>query len=270
MCQAFVKNFAGLLSLRTLSGIAEAGFLPGVIYHMAFWYPANRMPLRLAIFYGCMMLSGTISGLLSYAISFMNNDGGLAGWKWMFLLEGAPAILLTFIGYFCLPNYPEHATFLTATERELIIESVPTSQPKGGSDWVWSEAWAVFKDLNTYLFTAIWFFHAVGGCGVTMVLPTVVHDLGLEGTAISQLMAMPPYALGCGLLILVGWLVEKKWLNGFKTAVVLEIITATCYIALCIFQQKWVKYILIMIAIICSVGVFPILWPGKPPLRTLF
>lgn len=81
MCQGATHSYAGILACRFFLGFAEAGFYPGVLYHMSFWYPADRMALRIAFFYACGQFSGTISGLLAFAISFMNGVGGLAGWR---------------------------------------------------------------------------------------------------------------------------------------------------------------------------------------------
>ena len=63
--------------------LSEAGYYPGVLYHLSFWFPVNKMALRIAFFYACGQFSGTISGLLAFAISFMNGAGGLAGWRWV-------------------------------------------------------------------------------------------------------------------------------------------------------------------------------------------
>lgn len=83
MCQGATQNYSGLLACRFFLGAAEAGFFPGVLYHLSFWYPTHRLPLRIAFFYACGMFAGTVSGLLAYAISFMNGTGGLAGWRWV-------------------------------------------------------------------------------------------------------------------------------------------------------------------------------------------
>jgi MFS family permease len=87
MCQGAAQSYAGLLICRFFLGAAEAGFYPGVLYHLSFWYPSDQMALRFAFFYACGMFSGTIGGLLAYAISFMNGVAGLAGWRWMFILD---------------------------------------------------------------------------------------------------------------------------------------------------------------------------------------
>ena len=107
MCQGATQNYAGILACRFFLGAAEAGFYPGVLYHLSFWYPTDKLPLRIGFFYACGMFSGTISGLLAYAISFMNGLGGLAGWRWLFILEGIPAILCAVYTWFFLPNFAQ-------------------------------------------------------------------------------------------------------------------------------------------------------------------
>lgn len=192
MCQGAVQNYAGILATRFFLGLAEAGFYPGVLYHLSFWYPADSMALRLAFFYACGQFSGTISGLLAYAISFMNGVGGLAGWRWLFVLEGIPALLCGLYTYFYLPDYPDASTkFLTQDEKDAILGSVPKTQPKSAAKtWDPAQVRALFSDPTFATFLMIWICHAIGGWGVSKVLPTVVYDLGMEGSAVSQLMTM--------------------------------------------------------------------------------
>jgi MFS family permease len=94
MCQAATQNYAGLLATRFFLGLAEAGYFPGVLYHLAFWYPAKKTALRIAFFYACGMFSGTISGLLAFAISYMNGLAGIAGWRYVVVVP-KPALLLS-------------------------------------------------------------------------------------------------------------------------------------------------------------------------------
>ena len=150
------------------------------------------MALRLAFFYACGQFSGTISGLLAYAISFMNGVGGLPGWRWVFLLEGIPALLCGVYTYLYLPDYPDASTkFLTQEEKDTILDSVPKTQPKSGAKtWNRAQAKTLFIDPTFWTFLMIWICHAIGGWGVSKVLPTVVYDLGMEGSAVSQLMTM--------------------------------------------------------------------------------
>ena len=198
MCQGAAQSYGGLLACRFMLGAAEAGFYPGVLYHLSFWYPSDQMALRIAFFYACGMFSGTISGLLAYAISFMNGVAGLAGWRWMFILEGIPAIFCGLYTYFFLPNYPDSSKFFSEDEKRAIIANLPATQPNSkAKTWDWSQAKTLFRDPTFFTFTLLWICHAIGGWGVSTVLPTVIYELGMTGTAIAQLMTMVSPFLLC-------------------------------------------------------------------------
>ena len=111
-----------------------------------------------------------------------------------------------------LPNYPdEKATFVTTEEKQIIIDSLPKTQPRGhAKTWNSEQVKALFKDPTFPAFSFIWIFHAIGGWGINTVLPTVIYELGLTGTAVAQLMTMPAYVVGCSSLVCIGWLIHKK------------------------------------------------------------
>lgn len=191
MCQGATQNYAGILACRFFLGLAEAGFYPGVLYHLSFWYPTERLPLRIGFFYACGMFSGTISGLLAYAISFMNGISGLAGWRWLFILEGIPAILCGVVTFFFLPNYPETVKFLTDAEKEAIIDDLPEQAPKMNAKTLnFDQIKELFRTPSFIPFSFIWITHGIGGWGISFVLPTVIYELGIQGSAASQLMTM--------------------------------------------------------------------------------
>lgn len=191
MCQGATKSYSGILACRFFLGFAEAGFYPGVLYHLSFWYPTDRMPWRVAFFYASGQFSGTISGLLAYAISFMDGTAGLAAWRWVFILEGIPAILCGFYTFFFLPNYPETSKFLTPKETHIIKDALPKTQPTmNGKAFNAAEVKALLTEPTTLTFCLLWICHGIGGWGVTFVLPTAIYQLGLTDTAISQLMTM--------------------------------------------------------------------------------
>ncbi|KAK4902730.1 hypothetical protein LTR27_000669 [Elasticomyces elasticus] len=255
----------GIVSMCQVLGLMEAGYYPGVLYHLSFWYPADQMALRIAFFYSCGQFSGTISGLLAYAISFMNGAGGLAGWRWVFILEGIPAILCGVYTLFFLPNYPgPESKFLSAAETEVLINDLPKSQPDAkAKTWNPAQAKALLQDPTFYTFTLIWMCHAIGGWGITTVLPTVIHDLGLTDSAVSQLMTMPTYAFGCACLILIGWLIHTKRIVSWAAAMTLELVACVCYIILITVRTAIVRYIFLTIAVGCSISIYPILWPER-------
>ncbi|KAI5358431.1 putative major facilitator superfamily, MFS transporter superfamily [Septoria linicola] len=194
----------------------------------------------------------------------MNGVGGLAGWRWVFILEGIPAILCGIYTYSMLPNYPETATFMSEYERQTILDNLPPTQPHSG-DKTWNSAQvkAIFQDPTTATFTLIWITHAIGGWGVSTVLPTVIYELGLTDSAVSQLMTMPTYAFGCACLVSIGWLIQRRYLGPWIAAISLEIIACVCYVILIFLRNAAAKYVLITIATACSICIYPILWPER-------
>ena len=101
----------------------------------------------------------------------------------MFIIEGIPIILCGVYTFFRLPNYPdEKSTFVTPEEKQTILESLPKTQPNGhAKTWNSEQVKALFKDPTFPAFSLIWICHAIGGWGITTVLPTVIYELGLTG-----------------------------------------------------------------------------------------
>jgi hypothetical protein len=173
---------------------------------MAFFYKPTEMPWRIALFYSVGQLSSALSGLLAFAISFVSMgmelvsyrrlmyiqmDGlcGLSGWRWLFLLEGLPAIILSFVALFGLPDYPETARMLTDEERAVIVRRLASIKVSGqAKSWSWPQLATLFKDPTLYTFATYWIAHGIGGFGINYALPTVVYELGFTTTAKSQLM----------------------------------------------------------------------------------
>lgn len=184
-----VQNFKGMMCVRFAIGMAEAGFFPAVLYHMAFWYKPSEMPARIAFFYSVGQLSSALSGLLAYAIGFMDGLGNLSGWRWLFLLEGLPAIILSAVALFGLPDYPETARMLTEEERTFILQRLSSTAPSGKTgNWDFKTLGVLFKDPTVYTFSIYWLAHGIGGFGVSYALPTVISQLGFTTTSLSQLM----------------------------------------------------------------------------------
>lgn len=183
------QDFAGMMCVRFAIGLAEAGFYPAVLYHMAFWYKPSELRWRIALFYSLGQVSGALSGLLAYAISYMDGVGGISGWRWLFILEGLPAIILSIVALFGLPDYPETARMLTAEERIFLDGRLSSSAPSGkDKSWDWAGIKALLSSPTLYTFSIYWIGHGIGGFGVNYALPTVIYELGFTSTALSQLM----------------------------------------------------------------------------------
>ncbi|KAH8898127.1 MFS general substrate transporter [Thozetella sp. PMI_491] len=261
---AAVKDFPGMMVARFAIGAAEAGFYPSVLYHMAFWYKPSELPLRIAFFYAVGQVSSALSGLLAYAISFMDGLGGLPGWRWLFLLEGLPAILLAFVALFWLPDYPETAKFLTEEEREALRGRLSASAPKGKrGHWDVDSFKRLLKDPTFYSFSVYWICHGIGGFGVGYALPTVIYQLGFTTTANSQLMNIPPYIAAFVYLNFLGFLLHRKIIRPWTAAVGIESTIIVCYIILYTVSNPTVKYICLIVAVANAGSAYPVIWPER-------
>src|SRR5206468_10054936 len=107
--------------LRFLLGIAEAGFFPGMILYLTYWFPAEARGRAVARFMTATAIAGVIGGPVSGLLLQMNGAAGLAGWQWLFLIEGVPAIILGFVTLAYLPDGPKQAAWLSSEEKEWIV-----------------------------------------------------------------------------------------------------------------------------------------------------
>ncbi|KAF8835333.1 MFS general substrate transporter [Paxillus ammoniavirescens] len=209
MLMGFVKTYPQLVGVRVCLGATEAGFYPGVAYCLTIWYPKYKYQYRMALLTAAAALAGACSGLLAYAIGFMNGDGGLEGWSWIFILQGAVTMLVGLISAFILVDYPSTAKFLTAEERSFIIEkrgkpSIPhhrflrqgQSMSSGRDDAqdeehdISQQVWAAFTDWQVWALSLVQISIAIPAYGITYFLP-----FGYS-IPVSQLLTIPPYVLG--------------------------------------------------------------------------
>jgi len=120
----FVKTPAEFYGVRFLLGMSEAGFFPGVVYYLSQWFPANVRARTISRFYVALPLSSVVMGAIAGALLGLQGRMGLAGWQWLFVAEGLPAVLLSAVFFFFLPNTPADAKWLSAAERDWLVEQL--------------------------------------------------------------------------------------------------------------------------------------------------
>ena len=116
-----VNSYHGLLIARIFLGVTEAGLYPGVAYYLTMWYKTDELAFRQSLFFSAASVAGAFSGLLAYAISKMEGVGGLAGWKWIFILEGLLTVAVAVAAFFILYDFPDTASFLTVEEKAWVV-----------------------------------------------------------------------------------------------------------------------------------------------------
>lgn len=196
---AFVHTEWHFYTLRFLLGAAEAGFYPGVILYLTYWFPAVRRARVVALFICAIPLSGLIGGPLSGTIlATFHEAGGLSGWQWLFLIEAVPSLILGLVILVCLDDSPAEARWLTAEEKAIIEADIRADAPavsrKPGLSGVLSGIVA--------LLSIIAFCQAIGQYGLSFWLPTLIAQAGVKGPLAIGLFSAIPFgvAIVCMLL----------------------------------------------------------------------
>ena len=121
---AFIQGETSFYVLRFLLGAAEAGFFPGIILYLSYWFPARRRAFVVSFFMAAAPISVVLGSPLSSALLEMDGVGGLKGWQWMFILEAIPAVFLGIVVLFYMTDRPEKATWLADDEREWLVKEM--------------------------------------------------------------------------------------------------------------------------------------------------
>ncbi|EIN13832.1 MFS general substrate transporter [Punctularia strigosozonata HHB-11173 SS5] len=200
-----VKSASGLLAVRFFLGLAEAGFLPGLIYWIGCWYPRPMQGTRFAVLYSSVSLTGAFGGLLATGINSAGGSFGLAGWKWIFIVEGTITIGFGLLSWLFMSDYPETVSWLTDEEREIVIRANEADRALHAMEsFNKRQIITAFTDYRTYLWGFIYFLTYIPVYSVVLSLPSVVVGLGYQGTT-ATLMACPPYAFGFVIVLLAGY-----------------------------------------------------------------
>ncbi|KAI0480963.1 MFS general substrate transporter [Xylariaceae sp. FL0804] len=233
--QAFVKNYQTLVGLRVLLGLFEAGYFPCVVYLLSTWYTRYEVGKRFSFFYVIGCLASAFAGILAFGLTKLDGRGGIAGWRWIFLVEGLLTCVISLAGYWFLVDFPDSSrkswNFLNHSERQWIIKRVNVDRgdaetPKfnlgkflgAGLDWkIWAQCMIAFG--TTTMNYALAYF-----------LPIILNDnLGYSvGTA--QCLTAPPYVLAGVVMWSLSWVGDRYHIRG--PIVVVNMLIAVTGIAL--------------------------------------
>lgn len=204
-CMMFVTGPGSFYLLRVLLGVAEAGFFPGIIFYLSHWFPARERARAVATFMTAGVVASLVGNPLSGAIlQYMNEAGGLAGWQWVFLLEGVPTIVLGFVTLFYLTDRPEQAHWLTLPERVWLARRMAweeaARQERHGLSLL-----AALRHPQVWLLIAVYFTVAFGDNCYGFFLPSLLADRFPAATkATIGLLAATPSLLAIVGMVLIG------------------------------------------------------------------
>ncbi|MEP7074194.1 MAG: MFS transporter [Acidobacteriota bacterium] len=202
---------------RFLLGVAEAGFFPGIIVYLSHWFVQEDRAKAVAMFMialpAAVIIGGPVSGLMLSVDWF-----GLAGWRWIFILEGFPAIALGIGTLLYLTDRPGDAKWLAADERAWITEKLAAEKRATESVQKLSIGQA-FRNRNVLLMAAGYFCAVTSAYGFTIWLPTILKGLSGYSNTVTGVVSAVPYCVGMAAILFAGWSSDRTGERRWHTAV---------------------------------------------------
>ena len=217
-CMLFVTTPLEFYLLRFFTGVAEAGFFPGMVLYFTKWFPSHKRGQVMALFMAAIPVSGLIGGPLSgWMLShFAGGQGGMAGWQWLFLLQGLPTVFLGLAALFYLNDGVAQASWLSASEKAALQEELARDERErpAGAAAVHSLR-ALLLDRHVWMLGFIYFSIKMGAYAINFWLPSIIRELGFNDVRTVGWLSAIPYLFACVFMVLVGrsadWRRERRW-----------------------------------------------------------
>jgi MFS transporter, ACS family, tartrate transporter len=218
-CMVWIESPGSFYLLRFLLGVAEAGFVPGMLLYLTFWFPSHERARAVAKFMTATSLAGVVGAPLSSALLKMDGVRGLSGWQWLFLLEGIPTVLLGISVLFVLKDSPEKVTWMTVEEKAWLSEELERDRRRYGAT-EHHRLLDAFKLPAVWLLAGVYIVIQIGVYIVNLWMPLILSGLarggasGADASLIARY-ATVPYLLAAGFTVLIGrssdGMNERRW-----------------------------------------------------------
>jgi MFS family permease len=256
---AFVHSANQLYVMRFLLGMAEAGFAPGIIYYISCWFPKSNRARAMSFFYMGSVAASIIGLPVSGAILNMHGIAEIAGWRWLFALEGIPALVLGVLVLWRLPDTPDHAPWLNPEQKSWLKQRLQQDNVgvEIGKNHAW---WSALKDKTVLLLSLVWFLQAFGSIGITLFMPLIIKSMAAEqSNLVISLLSAVPFVMACLFMYLNGRhsdkTNERSWHMG------LPLIFSGLALAVAIYSGNLlVSYLLLVLTVGFNFALTPIFW----------
>jgi MFS family permease len=187
---AFVWNDYSFYGIRFLLGLAEAGFYPGIVRYLTWWFPSYYRARMMAIFQSASVISLIVGPPVSAWLLTLDGAFGLAGWQWLFLVEAVPPLVMCFVTWFLLTDHPIDAKWLRPEQREWLQGRLDSEQSQRESvrNYGLGEA---MSNPRVWLLTLVYFGQNVSNYGLLIFLPQIVKSFGISTQMVGWVSAIP-------------------------------------------------------------------------------
>jgi ACS family tartrate transporter-like MFS transporter len=213
----FIRGPVSFYTMRFLLGAAEAGFFPGMILYMKRWFPASARARAVAWFMTANPLAGVVGSPISGALLGLHG-AGLAGWQWMFLMEGLPAIVLGAIVFRTLADTPQDAAWLKPEERSWLLDRL-AAEGQAESKVTQSGFWSVLVSPRIWMLSVVYFGVSTTMYGVTLWLPSVIRAISGLSYFWTGVVAVLPFLATVTAMVLVGMRSDRTGERRWHTAI---------------------------------------------------
>ncbi|GJN82022.1 hypothetical protein PLIIFM63780_005559 [Purpureocillium lilacinum] len=224
----FIHNAGHLYASRLLLGSFESGMFPCLALYLSTFYEPHEQALRISYLFVSAALSGSFGGLFVYALLKMDGVAGLAGWRWLFIVEGCASVLISILVFFCLPDSFETARFLNEEDRSLMrIRAERNARFNGKPEFDWKDVRSAATDPKLYISCFSQFMADTCSFGLSSFLPLIIKSFGYD-TITTQLLTIPVFFWASIAYIAVSWL-SDRWRRRAFFMMPVCLVTATGY-----------------------------------------
>ncbi|KAI0318574.1 MFS general substrate transporter [Amylostereum chailletii] len=250
--QGLVHNYGGLLGMRWMLGMMEAGLFPGVNYYLSCWYKRSEFGIRAAIFFSAASVSGAFGGLLAAAIANMDGIGGKPAWAWIFILEGLATVLAGVVSFWIIQDFPDTAKFLSEPERAVVVRRLQSDNQysAAGENLKFRNLWKSITDWKTWIGMIVYMGSDMPLYAFSLFLPSIIK----EATA-ANLLTVPVYVFACIMTCIVGFFADRIGQRGLFNIGFL-CIGAAGYIMLVAAENAPLAYVAVYLA---TCGIYPLI-----------
>ena len=254
----FVNSPWVFYGLRLLLGFAEAGFFPGVILYLTYWFPSRRRGEMVALFMLAIALTGVIGAPLSgWILHEFSGAAGLKGWQMLFLLEGIPSIVLGMFVPWLLANGVRSAHWLTEEEKQLLERNLQADEAR--KDHL--PLAGIFFNPHLILFAAIYFCCAMGLYGTGFWIPQLIKNTGVKDPLYVGLLTAIPYSFGAIAMVVLGRSSDRSGERRVHFALASLLGAAGIVISNLFRQNTLIAMVGLTLATMGILATFPLFWP---------
>jgi len=199
----FVTGPKSFYALRFLLGLAEAGFFPGMILYLTYWFPRKYLARNVALFMTATALAGVVGGPVSGALLEMHGMLGLSGWQWLFLLEGIPAVLLGVAVFFYLPERPEKSAWLPQDEKDWLRERLDLEHQDKANEKE-QGLLPTLGSVRVWVLCLIYFTLVVSMYGIAMWMPLMLKNVTGFSNLLVGVVSIFPYLAAAAFMVIIG------------------------------------------------------------------